>query len=99
MCAVIASADRTPWLASSAPTDADVRQAFNGLVAYCGTYDVNPTEGSVVHHIELDREPQLAGTNRKRFFTRTGERLVLRAAPPLPAGVREWTIVWERVEP
>jgi hypothetical protein len=99
MCAVIAKPERPTWRAPATPSDSVVRQAFNGLVAYCGTYDVNPAEGSVTHHIELDREPQLAGTNRKRFFTRSGAQLVLRAAPPLPDGVREWTITWQRVAP
>jgi hypothetical protein len=99
LCAVIANPERPVWRAPATPSDSDVRQAFSGLVAYCGTYDVNQAEGSVTHHIELDREPGLTGTNRKRFFTRSGARLVLRAAPPLPNGVREWTIVWQRVAP
>jgi Lipocalin-like domain len=99
MCAVIAKAERPAWRAPASPSDSAVRQAFNGLVAYCGTYDVDAAEGSVTHHIEVDREPQLTGTNRKRFFTRSGAQLVLRAALPLPDGVREWTIVWQRVGP
>jgi hypothetical protein len=99
MCAVIAKPERPAWRAPATPSDSAVRQAFNGLVAYCGTYDVNAGEGSVTHHIEVDREPQLTGTNRKRFFTRSGKQLVLRAAPPLPDGVREWIIAWQRVGP
>jgi len=38
---------------------------------------------------------QLVGT--WRFVSFTGNRLTLRAASPLPAGVQEWNIVWERV--
>jgi hypothetical protein len=58
---------------------------------------VSSTQRSVVHHIEIDRVPNSLGTERKRFCSVTGNRLTLRAAPPLPAGVQEWTIVWERV--
>ena len=96
MCAVIANPDRPRWRSAS-PTDAEVRAAFEGLVAYCGSYEVNVLDGYVVHHIEMDREPNLAGSDRKRYFSISGNRLVLRPAPPLPPGVREWAIVWERV--
>ena len=39
----------------------------------------------------------MIGANRKRLCCFSGNRLVLSAASPLPAGVKEWTIVWERV--
>jgi hypothetical protein len=77
--------------------EADVRNALDGLVAYAGTFKVKETEHLVVHHIEVDRVPNLAGAERKRFCSFAGNRLTLRAAPPLPAGVQEWTIIWERV--
>lgn len=97
MCAVLANPDRPKWKSEIAPVEAELRAAFDGLVAYCGTYEVHETEGYVVHHIEMDRVPNLAGTDRKRYFTLSGSRLVLRPAPPLPAGVKEWTVEWERV--
>ena len=97
MCAVLANPDRPRWKSVAAPAEAELRAAFDGLVAYCGTYEVNEAEGYVVHHIELDRVPNLAGTDRKRYYTLSGSRLVLRPAPPLPAGVKEWTVEWERV--
>jgi hypothetical protein len=98
MCAVLANPDRPQWKSEKVPLDAELRSAFEGLVAYCGTYEVNATAGYVVHHIELDRVPNLAGTDRKRHYTLSGNRLVLRPAPPLPPGVREWTVEWVRVE-
>jgi hypothetical protein len=97
MCAVLADPDRPTWVSETAPSDAEVRRAFDGLVAYCGTYEVNDTQAYVVHHIEMDRVPNLAGKDRKRYFVFSGNRLVLRPAPPLPAGVQEWTVEWERV--
>lgn len=79
------------------PTEAELRSAFDGLVAYAGTFEVNEAERSVVHHIEVDRVPNSTGSDRKRFCSFSGDQLALRAAPPLPNGVTEWTIVWERV--
>ena len=96
VCVVIANPDRPAWRAPASPTDAEVRSAFQGLVAYCGTYETNELERSVTHHIEADREPHVMGTDRKRLATITGTRLVLRPTS-LPAGVDEWTVEWERV--
>jgi hypothetical protein len=96
VCVVIANPDRPAWRAPASPTDAEVRAAFQGLVAYCGTYETNERERSVIHHIEADREPHVAGTERKRLAAITGRRLVLRPTS-LPAGVAEWTVEWERV--
>jgi hypothetical protein len=97
MCVVVGNSDRLRWNSVPAPTEAEVRNAWDGLVAYAGTFQVNETERAVLHHIEVDRIPNLAGADRKRFCALAGNRLTLRAAPPLPAGVLEWTIVWERV--
>jgi len=80
MCAVLANPDRPRWKSKTAPEDAELRSAFDGLVAYCGTYEINEAEGYVVHHIEMDKVPNLAGTDRKRYFTFSKNRLVLRPA-------------------
>src|SRR5207244_1455029 len=59
MCAVLGDPERPRWADETAPSDGDIRRAFDGLVAYCGTFEVNDLEGYVVHHIELDRVPNL----------------------------------------
>jgi hypothetical protein len=97
VCVVVGNSERPRWKSLAAPTEAEVRSAFDGLTAYAGTFQVNEAEHSVVHHIEIDRVPNSVGAERKRFCTISGGRLTLKAAPPLPAGVQEWTIVWERV--
>ena len=99
MCALLMDPTRPKWDdRQTAPPDTVLRSAYNGLAAYCGTYDVNIKEGYVVHHVELDKSPNAVGTDRKRFFTFSGNRLVLRPAPPLPAGVVDYSLTWERVE-
>lgn len=97
VCVVVGNPDRPRWTSVQEPTDADLRSAFDGLVAYAGTFEVNEAERYVVHHIEVDRVPNSVGTDRKRFCSVSGNRLVLHAVPPLPKGVAEWTIVWEQV--
>lgn len=97
VCAVVGNPERSRWMSAEAPTAAEVRNAFDGFLAYAGTFEVNELERYVVHHVEVDRVPNFVGTDRKRFCSLSGNRLTLRAAPPLPADVAEWTIVWERV--
>jgi hypothetical protein len=97
MCVVLANPDRPAWKAPKSPTDAEVRSAFDGLVAYCGTYETNEEKHYVIHHIEADREPAMMGMDRTRLATITGSRLVLRPVD-LPPGVAEWTVEWERVD-
>jgi hypothetical protein len=98
MCAILMDPARPKWVDPSSPTEQEVRSAMNGFAAYCGTYDVDAAEGSVVHHVELDKVPNMIGTDRKRFFTFHGNRLVLRLAPPLPEGILESSLTWERVK-
>jgi Lipocalin-like domain len=97
VCVVVNNPERSRWASAHAHTEAELRNAFDGLVAYGGTFEVNEAERYVVHHIKVDRVPNATGTDRKRFCSFSGKRLVLRAAPPLPTDVKEWTIVWERV--
>jgi hypothetical protein len=97
VCVVVGNPERSRWVSVQAPTEAEVHNAFDGLVAYAGTFEVNEAERYVVHHIEVDRVPNLSGADRKRFCSFSANQLVLRAAPPLPKDVTEWTIVWERV--
>ena len=95
--AVVANSDRPRWQSMQTPTSDDLRTAFEGLVAYCGTFEVNEAAKFVVHHVEVDRVPNSSGVDRKRFLSFSGNQLILRAAPPLPQGVSEMTIVWEKV--
>jgi hypothetical protein len=97
VCVVIANPDRPAWKAPNAPSDAELRSAVAGLVAYCGAYETNERQHIVIHHIEADKSPSIVGTDRKRFATVTGNRLVLRPVD-LPEGVKEWTVEWERVD-
>jgi hypothetical protein len=97
MCAVLINPDRPKWKSGSDPDEQELRSANGGCTAYCGQYDVNHVENYVTHHVEINKTPNSVGTDRRRYFTFTGDRMVLRVPPPLPAGVVDWTLVWERV--
>ena len=83
---------------SRPPADEEIRAVYNGLVAYCGTYEVDAKAGFVVHHVDLEKSPASVGIVRKRWFTLEGDRLSLRIdSAELPAGQKESRLVWERV--
>jgi hypothetical protein len=94
---MLRNSQRSRWAVADRPSAADASAIPENLVAYCGAYSVDEAGGFVVHHVEIDLSPNRTGTDRKRFFTITGDRLVLSAAPPLPDGVQALTITWERV--
>jgi lipocalin-like protein len=100
MCSVTVNDDRPKWQSPAAPTEAEMKSAWSGLGAYCAAYAVNEAEKSVTHHVAFDKLPNASGTDRKRFFTLSGNRLVLKIDPKEFSGgdVVEQTIVWERVK-
>jgi hypothetical protein len=97
VCTMIGSSERPRWVDGRHPTPAEASAIFANMVAYCGTYTVDPAAGVVVHHVELDLSPNRIGSDRKRFFKLSGDRLELHPAPPWPAGVADWTVTWQRV--
>ena len=97
VCAMLGHSERARWAAGDRPSESEAIAIPENMVAYCGTYTVDEAGGFVLHHVELDLSPNRTGTDRKRFFTISGDRLVLRPAPPLPEGVRDWTVTWQRM--
>lgn len=98
MCGVIMDPDRPAW--RSLPQDGEVRVAFDGLVSYCGAYEVHAAEGFVVHHVDIEKSPGAVGANRKRWFAFEGpDRLVLRVDPAeTDPAIAESRLIWERVK-
>jgi hypothetical protein len=79
-------------------TDAEVRAAHDGYLAYWGTWDVDPARGTVTHHVRGSLFPNWVGQDQVRAFTLDGDRLTLRT-PPLRQGGREvvGVLAWERL--
>ena len=79
-------------------TDAEVRAAFDGFIAYFGTYTVDATKGIVTHHVRAASYPNWVGGDQVRYYKFDGTRLVL-STPPIQMGSRPLTtvLVWQRV--
>ena len=101
MCYGSMAANRPAWASYSAPTGAEaVATMVAPYNAYCARVEVNVAEGFVLHHVEVDKSPNMIGRTRRRWFTFQGpNRVVFRIdASELTAPVVEDTLVWERVE-
>jgi hypothetical protein len=101
MMVFIMEPERAPFADPSRPTEAELRAATRGFLAYGGRYEVNAAEGYVLHHVDMEPSPNRVGITLKRFFSFSqhegAERLILRAAD-LPPGVIDYAITWERLQ-
>lgn len=60
-------------------TDQEVRAAYDGYVAYFGTYDVDESRGEVIHHVEGSLMPSYTDTDQPRPIKVDGDELVIEA--------------------
>jgi len=88
-----AFANDDPRLASAA----EVRAAFDGYMAYYGTYSVDFREQAVVHLVEAALIPNWVGRSEVRRFELAGDRLTLKGPLVLDGVSLVVSLVWERV--
>jgi hypothetical protein len=69
----------------------EIREAVDGFIAYFGTFDVDESSQTVIHHVQACLVPSWVGTDLKRTYRFTANRLVLTAAT---TSVLE--VMWER---
>jgi len=60
-------------------SDAEVRSAYDGYVAYSGTYRVDEERSVVTHVVEGSLKPGYTGPEQPRPFTIKGNTLVIEA--------------------
>ncbi len=70
-------------------TPEELKAAFEGFDAYCGTYTIDPVRSSVTHHLLGSKFPNWVGTDQVRYYSITNDTLRLKA-PPILAGDVEW---------
>ena len=87
MSAQLMRPDR-PHFQNSAGSAEEKVAAFDGYVAYYGTYTVNPANHTVVHHVEASLNPNWAGIDLTRSYEFSNSQLILSTA--------ELRLVWER---
>ena len=78
-------------IAGNASTE-EIRDAVNGFIAYFGTFDVDESGKTVIHHVQACLVPSWVGTDLKRSYRFEGNRLMLTAA----AATSVLDLVWER---
>ena len=61
------------------PSDEERIKLHKTMLAYGGTYKLFP--GKVVHHIDVEWDGRRLGSDQVRFFTVTGENLMLKTEP------------------
>ena len=78
-------------------SEAEVRAAFGGYVAYYGTYSVNPAEQTIIHHLEAALLPNWVGTDQHRHYEFDGKVLTLKGGLLLGGVQGSVSLVWERL--
>jgi hypothetical protein len=80
-------------------TDAEVRDAFDGYIAYFGTYSIDESRGAVTHHVVGASFPNWVGANLVRHYAFDESGRLRLATPPIEVGGRslEYVLVWERM--
>ena len=78
-------------------SDAEVRAAMVGYIAYYGTYTLDLSRGVVTHHVQGALFPNWVGGDQVRYFRLDGDRLTI-TTPPIRIGGEDSTtvLVWER---
>jgi hypothetical protein len=70
-------------------TPEEIKAAYEGFDAYCGTYTIDMEKGTVTHHVFGSKFPNWVGTDQVRFFKISGDTLRI-TAPPILAGSVQW---------
>ena len=82
-------------------SDAEVRAAFEGYLAYYGSYTVDEAEGLMVHQVEGSFFPNWIGDSQLRKFEFTGDGKLQLSTLPIKGSRADLTVVllWERSGP
>ena len=73
--------------------------AYDSYVGYCGRYEVNDEERSILFRVDLGTYPNWTGTTEKRLAEVTGTRLRIMTPPMLVGGKKiVGTVTWERTQ-
>jgi Lipocalin-like domain len=96
---LILSRKDMPKFASNSRTNgtADENKAVvQGTISHFGRYTVNPTDKSIVFHIDLSTYPNFNGTEQKRSFELSGDEL--KYTVPAFSGGGTAVAVWKRAK-
>src|SRR5262245_58298379 len=101
MCVALMRPNRPKFASNNLmeATPEEIKAGFEGYMGYCGSYEVDEQERFIIHHLQLSWFPNLLGTDQKRYFEFTGNRLTLRSPPLTLLGAAQvHRLIWERLE-
>ena len=79
-------------------TPEEIKKAFEGYIAYYGTYEVDENNSQITHHVENGLCPNWVGNNQSRTYEFEGQNLRLNTQPIKGAKADlTVTLLWERV--
>ena len=79
-------------------TPEEIKKAFEGYIAYYGTYEVDENNSQIPHHVENGLFPNWVGNNQTRTYEFEGKNLRLNTQPIKGAKADlTVTLLWERV--
>ena len=73
----------------------EVFTAYNGFIAYCGSYEVDPGRNQVVHQIRISSFPNWVGQDQRRYYEFEEDRLIL--STDLIGGSRH-KLIWKKLK-
>ena len=62
-------------------TPEEIKKAFEGYIAYYGTYEVDENNSQITHHVENGLFPNWVGNNQTRTYEFEGKNLRLNTQP------------------
>jgi hypothetical protein len=89
-----------PGRSNVAPGDwqaQQVRSAYAGYIAYFGTYEVNPTGDTVVHHVDGALNPGWVGGDQVRKLVFEGDLLILSTEVEKAGKLVTHVLTWKKV--
>jgi lipocalin-like protein len=99
MIVIITGTDRRKP-AGAVATPAEAQALLTSLLAYAGTYTVDPGTHTVTHHIDVSWDETRTGETHVRTYRVDGDRLTLTTQPsrdPATGRPSVRTVIWERV--
>jgi hypothetical protein len=99
MIVIIMKPDRPRFESNdfSTGSDAEVRAAYEGFLAYCGRFVLDAQAGTVTHIPDQAHFPNWISTPLMRFAELTEGQLSLSTPPTLSGGkLRKFYLIWKR---
>ncbi len=67
-------------------TDEEIKAAFEGCMAYYGTFEIDEPKSMIIHHVLGSTFPNWVGVDREQFYEFSHDRLMLTTLPMSLAG-------------